>query len=138
MKLKKSSKSKQLPVPRPTDTELAILEVLNDLESATVRQILKRYNELHNASAGYTTILKMIQIMTDKGLVKKDASVRPQVYKPCHSWSKTQQILLDDLMKKAFSGSAKKLVMQALANHEATDKELSEIEKLLDKLEEEK
>lgn len=121
---------------RPTDTELAILDVLNELGSATVRQILKRYNEVQAAPAGYTTVLKMIQIMTEKGLVKKDASKRPQVYKPRHSWEKTRQTLLDDLMQKAFRGSAKQLVMQALANHEASEKELDKIEKLLDKLEE--
>lgn len=136
MKLKKSSRTKNAQTPRPTDTELAILEVLNGFGKATVRQILNRYNEVQPTAAGYTTILKMIQIMTEKGLVKKDASQRPQVYKPRHPWNKTQQILLDDLMNKAFSGSAKQLVLQALANQEASDEELIEIEKLLDKLEE--
>lgn len=138
MKFKKSPKAKREQLPRPTDAELAILEVLKDLGSATVRQILKRYNQIQTNPAGYTTILKMVQIMTEKGLVEKDASQRPQVYKPRLSWSETQQLLLNDLMKKAFSGSAKQLVMQALANHEASDDELSEIEKLLDKLEGEK
>ena len=135
MKSKKSSKTKSGQMPRPTDAELAILEVLNDLGKATVRQILQRYNEVQTTPAGYTTILKMIQIMTEKNLVKKDSSQRPQVYKARVSWSKTRQILLNDLMKKAFSGSAKQLVMQALANREASDEELNEIEKLLDKLE---
>lgn len=125
-------------MPRPTDTELAILEVLSELGSATVRQILKRYNEVQAAPAGYTTILKMIQVMTEKQLVKKDASQRPQVYKPKYSWTTTQQMLLNDLMKRAFSGSAKQLVLQALANKEASEEELGEIEKLLDRLEEEK
>ena len=65
------------------------------------------------AQAGYTTILKIIQIMTEKGLVEKDSSQRPQVYKPRLSWKKTQQMLLTDLMEKAFSGSAKELVLGA-------------------------
>lgn len=138
MKINKSSNTRQDKLPRPTDAELAVLEVLKDLGSATVRQILLRYNETQPNSAGYTTILKIVQIMTEKGLVDKDASQRPQVYKPRFSWTKTQRLLLEDLMRKAFSGSAKQLILQALATKRASDKELTEIEKLLDKLEGEK
>lgn len=134
MKMKKSSIAPK--TPRPTDMELAILEVLKDLGSATVRQIYKYYNQVHSNQAGYTTVLKIVQIMTEKGLVEKDSAQRPQVYKPRLSWSKTQQLLLDDLMKKAFNGSARQLVLQALAAQKATDEELSEIERLLDKIEE--
>jgi BlaI family transcriptional regulator, penicillinase repressor len=135
MKLNKSSKSVASRIPRPTDLELAILEVLKELGSATVRQVYKYYNQVHPNPAGYTTVLKIIQIMTEKGLVEKDSSQRPQVYKPRVSWSKTQQLLLVDLMKRAFNGSAKQLVLQALATQKATDEELDEIEKLLDKFE---
>lgn len=138
MKLKKSPgeniKRKQLP--RPTDTELAILKVLKDLGTGTVRQILNRYNQIYEAQAGYTTILKMIQIMTEKGLVEKDSSQRPQVYKTRLSWKKTQQMLLSDLMERAFSGSAKELVLGALSTKAVSEEELDEIEKFLDKIEE--
>src|SRR5919107_2137010 len=133
MKEKKSVSKKLTKLPRPTDTELAILEILKDLKTGTVRQILKVHNQIYEAQAGYTTILKIVQIMTEKGLVEKDSAQRPQVYKPRVSWSKTQQLLLDDLMKKAFNGSARQLVLQALATQKATDEELSEIERLLDK-----
>lgn len=135
----RKSVSKKLPkVSRPTDTELAILEILKDLKTGTVRQILKHHNQIYTAQAGYTTILKIIQIMTEKGLVEKDSSQRPQVYKPRLSWRKTQQMLLTDLMEKAFSGSAKELVLGALSTKEVSDEELDEIEKLLNKLEEKK
>jgi len=121
-------------LPRPTNTELSILEILKDLKTGTVRQILKRHNELHETQAGYTTILKIIQIMTEKGLVEKDVSQRPQVYKPRLSWKKTQQMLLTELMEKAFSGSAKDLVLGALSARPVSEEELEEIERFLDKI----
>ena len=74
-------KSKKLNLPRPADTELSILSVLWQHGPGTVREILKRFNQDHEAEAGYTTILKMLQIMTDKGLVERDDSQRPQVYR---------------------------------------------------------
>jgi len=88
MKEKKPVSKKTTKLPRPTDSELAILEILKDLRTGTVRQILKRHNQIYEAQAGYTTILKIIQIMTEKGLVEKDSSQRPQVYKPRLSWKK--------------------------------------------------
>lgn len=136
MKEKKSVSKKPAKLPRPTDTELAILEILKDLKTGTVRQILKVHNQIYEAQAGYTTILKIIQIMTEKGLVEKDSSRRPQVYKPRLSWKKTQQMLLTDLMEKAFSGSAKQLVLGALSTKAVSEEELDEIEKFLDKIEE--
>lgn len=136
MKGKKPVSKKLARLPRPTDTELAILEILKDLKTGTVRQILKVHNQIYEAQAGYTTILKIIQIMTEKGLVEKDSSQRPQVYKPRLSWKKTQQMLLTDLMEKAFSGSAKALVLGALATKAVSEEELDEIEKFLDKIEE--
>jgi predicted transcriptional regulator len=135
MKEKKTVFKKLTKLPRPTDTELAILEILKDLKTGTVRQILKRHNQIYEAQAGYTTILKIIQIMTEKGLVEKDSSQRPQVYKPRLSWKKTQQILLTDLMEKAFSGSAKELVLGALSTKAVSEKELNQIEKFLDNIE---
>ena len=136
MKGKKLVSQKLTKLPRPTDTELAILEILKDLKTGTVRQILKVHNQIYEAQAGYTTILKIIQIMTEKGLVEKDSSQRPQVYKPRLSWKKTQQMLLSDLMEKAFSGSAKELVLGALSTKAVSEEELDEIEKFLDKIEE--
>ena len=138
MKGKKTVSKRPAKLPRPTDTELAILEILKDLKTGTVRQILKVHNQIYESQAGYTTILKIIQIMTEKGLVEKDSSQRPQVYKPRVSWRKTQQMLLTDLMEKAFRGSTKELVLGALSTKAVSEEELDEIEKLLDKIEEEK
>jgi predicted transcriptional regulator len=136
MKSKKLVSKKFTKLPRPTDTELAILEILKDLKTGTVRQIHKHHNQIYEAQAGYTTILKIIQIMTEKGLVEKDSSQRPQVYKPRLSWKKTQQMLLTDLMEKAFNGSAKELVIGALSTKAVSEEELDEIEKFLNKIEE--
>ncbi len=121
--------------PRPTDVELSILRVLWQHGSGTVRETLKRFNEDNRAEAGYTTILKMLQIMTDKGLVERDDAQRPQVYSARLSQEFTQRQLLTDLLDKAFGGSAKKLVMQALAGKETSEKELAQLERLLDKFE---
>jgi len=136
MKEKKTVSKRRSKQPRPTDTELAILEILNDLKTGTVRQVLNQHNRIYEVQAGYTTILKTIQIMTEKGLVEKDSSRRPQVYKPHLSWKKTQQILLTDLMNKAFGGSAKQLVLGALSTKAVSEEELDEIEKFLERIDE--
>lgn len=120
--------------PRPTDVELSILQVLWR-GPGTVREVLHRFNEGRSAEAGYTTILKMLQIMTEKGLVARDDTQRPQVYRPRLSQAETQQQLISDLLDRAFGGSAKQLVMQALAAKAAPDEELTQIEQLLDRLE---
>ena len=121
--------------PRPTDLELSILQVLWKRGSGSVREILRDYNSGRGEEAGYTTILKMLQIMTEKGLVERDDSVRPQIYRPSHSQNQTQRQLISHLLEKAFDGSAKQLVMQALSARSASEKELAEIERLLDRLE---
>ncbi|HMM78804.1 MAG TPA: BlaI/MecI/CopY family transcriptional regulator [Pyrinomonadaceae bacterium] len=136
MKEKRAVSKKRSKQPRPTDTELAILEILNDLKTGTVRQVLNQHNRIYEVQAGYTTILKTIQIMTEKGLVEKDSSRRPQVYKPHLSWKKTQQILLTDLMNKAFGGSAKQLVLGALSTKAVSEEELDEIERFLERIDE--
>ena len=128
-------KRQQQHLPRPTDTELSILRVLWEHGPGSVRETLKRFNRGQEAEAGYTTILKMLQIMTDKGLVERDDSQRPQVYRARLPQEQTQRQLLDDLLDKAFGGSAKDLVMQALASKEASEEELAQVERLLDKLE---
>lgn len=121
--------------PRPTDLELAILRVLWERGPGTVREILKDFNDSRGAEAGYTTVLKMLQIMTDKGLVERDDAQRPQVYRARLSQTETQQQLVGDLLDRAFGGSAKQLVMQALASRAASDEDLTKVERLLDRLE---
>ena len=117
-------------LPRPTDAELAILNVLWERGPSTVREV----NEALSGS-GYTTVLKMLQIMTDKGLVVRDESERAHVYTARHSEQRTQRQLLADLMDRAFGGSSAKLVMQALSGRKASSEELNAIRDLLDQLE---
>jgi BlaI family transcriptional regulator, penicillinase repressor len=118
---------------RPTDAELTILQVLWDKGSSTVREVYKILNS--GKEVGYTTVLKLMQIMTDKGLVERDESCRPQLYRPCLPREQTQRQLVKDLADRAFGGSAKRLVMQALEEQKASPSELAQIEKLLNRLE---
>ena len=117
---------------RPTDAELTILQVLWDRGSSTVREVYKILNS--SKKVGYTTVLKLMQIMTDKGLVERDENLRPQLYSPRYPREQTQRQLIKDLADRAFGGSAKRLVMQALEAKKASPSELAQIEKLLDKL----
>src|SRR5215468_5792488 len=119
--------------PRPTESELAILRVLWENGPRSVRDIQKIMNEAKET--GYTTVLKLLQIMTDKGLVDRDETVRPQIYRPRHSQTQTQRQLLRDLAHRAFGGSVKALVLQALATRKSSPEELEAIEKLLDRIE---
>ncbi|HLJ73842.1 MAG TPA: BlaI/MecI/CopY family transcriptional regulator [Thermoanaerobaculia bacterium] len=119
--------------PRPTDAELAILRVLWDRGRSTVRDVHDELNR--HAATGYTTVLKMLQIMTEKGLVVRDETQRAHIYEARHSEQKTQRQLLSDLADRAFGGSATKLVMQALSGRKANSEELSAIRNLLDRLE---
>ena len=128
-------RTKEKAPPRPTDVELSILRVLWRHGPGSVREVLGRYNEGRGGEAGYTTVLKMLQIMTEKGLVERDDSRRPQVYRARLSEEQTQRQLVSDLLDRAFGGSAKQLVLQALATREAPEKELAEIETLLEKIE---
>ena len=121
--------------PRPTDAELAILRVLWKHGDATVREVLRRYNDDNGTEAGYTTILKMLQIMADKGLVVRDDGRRPQVYSARLTEDATQRQLVRDLLDRAFGGSTKRLVLQALASERVEEKELRRVERLLDGLE---
>lgn len=125
--------SKQSPTPRPTDAELAILRVLWDQGPCTVRQVhevLLRYRD-----TGYTTVLKLLQIMTEKRLVVRDDSQRSHVYRARYRQEQTQRQLVHDLVSKAFGGSAEKLVMQALRSESVTAEELAHVRQLLDELE---
>jgi predicted transcriptional regulator len=116
--------------PRPTDAELVILRVLWANGPCTVRQV---YEELaRDRALGYTTALKLLQVMTEKGLVTREP-LGPQqhVYRARYSEAQTQRQLLKDLLERAFGGSMRQLVMQALATKKASPEELREIRRLL-------
>jgi BlaI family penicillinase repressor len=122
--------------PRPTDAELSILRVLWSEGPSTVRQVLEVLEQ--SQPTGYTTVLKLLQIMTDKELVVRDESERTHVYRASRSEAQTQRQLVGDLVRRAFGGSAMKLVMQALASKKSTAEELAEIRKLIEGLERER
>ncbi|MEN3335722.1 MAG: hypothetical protein V7641_5087 [Blastocatellia bacterium] len=117
---------------RPTDAELEILRVLWQRGASTVREVQEA---LHEAKpTGYTTVLKMLQIMTDKGLVRRDERQRAHVYEAQLAQAQTQQQMVGDLLDRVFNGSASSLVMQALATKKTSASELSEIHKILDEV----
>ena len=118
---------------RPTKAELSILRVLWNLGPKSVREIQAALNE--SKPTGYTTVLKLLQIMTEKNLVERDESVRPQIYRARYTQTQTQRHLLRDLIQGAFDGSVKSLVMQALATRKTSAEDLDKIEKLLDRFE---
>ena len=124
---------KKGPKPRPTDAELAILRVLWQLGPATVRQVQEALNQ--ERETGYTTVLKLMQIMHEKGLLMRDESERTHVYTAALSEEQTQRQLVDHLLERAFGGSARQLVMQVLSSRRASAKELVQIRGLLDELE---
>jgi predicted transcriptional regulator len=124
------------PTPRPTDAELAILSVLWERGPCTVREVHDTLSATHDS--GYTTVLKLMQIMTDKGLVTRDESQRAHVYSPREGEQKTQRQLITNLIDRAFGGSPAKLVMQALSASRASAEELVAIRQLLDEMEEKK
>lgn len=113
---------------RPTDAELAILQVLWDQGPATVRQV---HEALEARETGYTTTLKLMQIMAEKGLVSRDESARTHVYTAAFNRDQTQQRLVTDLLDRAFGGSAAALVMQVLSSQPASADELRDIEQLI-------
>ena len=117
-------------VPRPTDAELAILRVLWDRGPSTVRQVHEQLAQ--GRPAAYTTALKLLQIMTEKGLVDRDDRDRTHIYRARLSEETTQRQLVRDLLDRAFGGSAGKLVMQALATRRASAEELRDIRKAID------
>lgn len=115
--------------PSPTPTELAILRVLWDRGPSTVRQVHDAHKD--ERDTGLSTTLKMIQVMTEKGLVLKDDSVRPQVFTAAQPREQMQVRLLDELIQRAFNGSASNLVLRAVAAKRISADELNEIKKLL-------
>jgi predicted transcriptional regulator len=119
--------------PRPTAAELEILRALWSLGPSTVREVYERLN--HTKPTGYTTVLKLMQIMAEKGLVARNEQQRAHVYEAACRQEDTQRQLVGDLVERAFGGSATQLVMQALAAKRATPEELAEIRRILDEFE---
>lgn len=117
-------------LPKPTDSELEILQVLWQKQPATVREINEELNR--TKETGYTTTLKLMQIMLEKGLLLRDSTSKQHVYQAAISEEETKQILLNRFIATTFQGNAMSLVMQALGNHHASDKELAQLKELLD------
>ena len=118
---------------RPTDRELTILRILWDDGPSTVRQVNEAMNQDENT--GYTTTLKLMQIMAEKRLLLRDDSQFKHIYRPALTEEKAQKQLVGELIEKAFSGSAEKLVMRALSAKKVSAKELASIKKMLDDFE---
>lgn len=122
------------PSSQPNDVELDILRVVWKLKKCTVREV---HDTLQSSrQSGYTTTLKMMQVMCEKGLLQRDDTQRPQVYSPAVPEEQTQRQIVGDLIRKVFGGSTRKLVMHAVQSDEISQDEINEIRKLLDKLEE--
>ncbi|HNT33465.1 MAG TPA: BlaI/MecI/CopY family transcriptional regulator [bacterium] len=118
--------------PRPTDAELNILRVLWERGPSTVREVQEQLNR--SKLTGYTTVLKLLQIMTEKELVSRDESERSHVYEAKYPETLTQNQLVCDLLERAFGGSMSKLVLQALDARKASAEDLEEIRRILDQL----
>ena len=121
---------------QPTRAELAILRVLWREGALSVREIQGILEQ--TKPTGYTSVLKTIQIMTDKGLVERDDTVRPQIYRARHSQTRTQKQILTDLIDRVYGGSVKALVMHAIGTRKPSAKDLEIIESLLDRFERDK
>ena len=120
-------------LPRPTDGELSILRVLWERGPSTVRDVHSILNT--RGETGYTTTLKLMQIMTEKGLVRRNESARTHVYEASLPESEAQRQFVGDLVDRVFRGSAAKLVLQALSGKKASADELNQIRNLLDDIE---
>ena len=118
---------------RPTDADLSILRVLWEHGPLAVRQVNRILNE--ERPTGYTTTLKQMQVMTGKGLLARDESCRPQVYRPAFSADQTQGQLVEHLIDGAFGGSVGKLVLHALRAKDVSAEELARVEQLLAEME---
>jgi predicted transcriptional regulator len=117
---------------KPTESELEILQILWTKENATVREVHEELSKTKDS--GYTTTLKLLQIMFEKGLVTRDDSNKTHIYQPAVTRQKTQKQFLDKMINTLFAGSSTQLVLQALGNQKASKDELEEIQKYLDNL----
>ena len=120
-------------MPRPTDAELAILRVLWESGPSTVRAVCESLNR--RRPTGYTTVLKLMQIMLDKGLLARDEQHQSHVYRTAKDERQTQKLLLRDLLERAFGGSTRKLILGALSAKRASAEDLAAVRSLLDQLE---
>ncbi|MFC1224787.1 BlaI/MecI/CopY family transcriptional regulator [Pedobacter sp. BG31] len=116
---------------KPTEGEMEILQVLWQKGNATVREV---HESLNKKDSGYTTTLKLMQILHEKGMVDRDTTQKTHVYKALVSQDKTEKQLVNKMIDNVFNGSAARLVMQALGNHSASAEEIDEIKKYLDSL----
>ena len=123
---------------RPTDGELEILQIIWKNGPSTVREVNDLLNTDQDKSIGYTTTLKIMQIMFEKGLLQRDDSQRTHVYSSAVREGKVQSALLDRFLNAAYKGSASKLALQLLGNHKTTPDELAAIKALIDQLEKNK
>ena len=121
-------------LPRPTDFEVSILHVLWKRGPSTVREVQEEIGK----ETGYTTVLKIMQLMAEKGLVMRDEAARTHVYRATKPAEETQKHLIRDLVDRAFSGSPMKLIMQALATKKSSPEELAELRKMIDEVERKK
>ncbi|MBK8610907.1 MAG: BlaI/MecI/CopY family transcriptional regulator [Chitinophagaceae bacterium] len=121
---------------KPTESELEILQVLWNEKAATVRTVHEEL--LKTKDAGYTTTLKLMQIMFEKGLVTRDSSNKTHIYQPAITRENTQKQFLNRMIDSLFAGSSSDLVLQALGGHNASDEELNKIQQLIDQLKKDK
>lgn len=121
----------------PTESELPILRLLWQSGPLTVREVNDRLNEQSDKAIGYTTTLKLMQLMAEKGLVTRDTTNRSHVYAAAVPQERTQGTLIDRFVSTAFGGSHSELVLRALGNGEATPEELAKIKQLIAKIEKE-
>ena len=118
---------------KPTDTECTILNAVWNRGKTTVRTVFEDLQESHDM--GYTTVLKFMQIMTEKGLLERDASVRPQVFSPARDKADVQRDMVGDLLDRVFGGSPESLVLGALSSRPSTPEEIAKIRRFLDEME---
>jgi BlaI family transcriptional regulator, penicillinase repressor len=118
---------------QPTEVEMQILRILWELGPSPVREIHRRLEAAKGTN--YSTTVKMLAVMLQKGLVKRDEDAQPHVYRPALTRAKAGKRMLDDLIEKVYDGSAMSLVLQALSSGKATKKELDEVRRVLDQME---
>ena len=118
---------------QPTEVEMQILRILWELGPSPVREIHRRLEAAKGTN--YSTTVKMLAVMLQKGLVKRDEDAQPHVYRPARTRAKTGKRMLDDLIEKVYDGSAMSLVLQALSSGQATKEELDEVRRMLDQME---
>ena len=132
------SESKEINMGKPTESELEILQVLWSQGASTVRTVNERLNAVSSKEIGYTTTLKLMQLMVEKGLLQRDTSARTHIYVAAVEEQSVKRNLLQQFVHRTFRGSAAELVMEALGQHQATDDELAEIKELIAKMEQNK